>query len=84
MPRQATRTIVKRIAALLIAFANAKHGFTIPDLIEETGMSRRTVYRYLVALEDAGIRLERRKLDADGKRVRYRALDRLQWVGLSR
>jgi predicted DNA-binding transcriptional regulator YafY len=51
-------------------------GATIQELMEETGVSRATVYRFLGAVEQAGDALEKEEL-AD-RHVRYRILDLFQ------
>lgn len=48
-------------------------GATVADLMEETGVSRATVYRLLAAIENSGDALEKEELPS--RHVRYRLLD---------
>jgi proteasome accessory factor B len=56
----------------LIRLLEVRHGATVDELVEEYGVTRRTVYRDLRILEDAGYPLVRE--EAGGSRVLYRFL----------
>lgn len=62
---------IERILRLIRRFTHARTGSTIPELVREFQVSRRTVYRDLRLLERAGFRLE--GLTADNEpRKRWR------------
>jgi predicted DNA-binding transcriptional regulator YafY len=59
----------------VIRLIEARHGITVDELAEETGVDRRTVYRDLAAIQEAGYPLIS---DRDGVRKLYRFLTRFK------
>lgn len=46
-----------RALKLFVALCRSRFGLTILELLDEIECSRRTLYRYLGALEEAGVRI---------------------------
>lgn len=73
-----------RALRIFVALCRTRFGLTIPQLLDEVECSRRTLYRYLDALQEAGVRISaeinsttrqvfRRVEHVDGRRVRVSA-----------
>jgi predicted DNA-binding transcriptional regulator YafY len=61
----------------IIRLIEARHGITVDDMAEETGVDRRTIYRDLAAIQDAGYPLISER--HNGRKV-YRFLTRFKDV----
>lgn len=48
-------TSLKKALFLLLLFAEEPYEYTIPQLVEATGLNRTTIYRNVVALEESGL-----------------------------
>lgn len=59
----------------IIRLVEARHGMTIEELVEETGVTRRTIHRDLNAIHEAGYPLV---ADREGTRKVYRFLTRFK------
>jgi predicted DNA-binding transcriptional regulator YafY len=61
---------LQRILKLIQMFERSRYGYTIAELRKELGVTRRTLYRDLAMIEDAGYRFE--KIGAHGETRKWR------------
>jgi len=55
-----------RILKVFVALARSRFGLTFQELLEEGDCKRRTLYRYLDVLQEAGVRIRtERRLNGD-------------------
>lgn len=59
MTKRARGRQLRRVLRLIRLFEQSRFGRTIPEIGRELGVTRRTVYRDLEAIEDAGYRFEK-------------------------
>ena len=73
-----------RALKIFVALCRTRFGLAIPQLVEEVECSKRTLYRYLSVLEEAGVHVStevntttgqvlRRLESVDGRRIRISA-----------
>ena len=80
MPSEPLRNTLSRALKVFVALSSTRFGLTFNEILEEVGCSRRTLYRYLNALEDSGIhivvsmreqgQIARQILEVNGRRLR--------------
>ncbi len=70
MTKRARGRQLCRVLKLIRIFEQSRFGRTIPEICRELGVTRRTVYRDLEAIEDAGYRFE--KVAGDGGLRKWR------------
>ena len=59
MQRKERGNQLRRLLKLLQLFQHSRFGLTLPELQKELGVTRRTIYRDLEMLEEAGYRFEK-------------------------
>ncbi len=65
---------LRRALGLIFYLASRHFGATVAEMIEETGAARRTVYRDLSALKEAGIRFNTERAPSLGRSSRWRLI----------
>lgn len=86
MKKSSRHSPLKAALAILIYLAEHRFGATVGDLMEETGFKRRNIYRYIKALNEAGIEVVNCSPRGQGYRSKFRLADRPRWgqmVGIS-
>jgi predicted DNA-binding transcriptional regulator YafY len=76
-----TRDSLTKVLMLLKYLSDHRFGGTVKELMAEIEVSRRSLYRYFVVLEQAGIEMNARPGPGAGE-ARYRLVDRPTYARL--
>lgn len=77
--RQGLYSGLKHAIRIVIYLCDHRFGATAGDLADLTGQSTRTVWRYVKALRDAGVRIRNVRGSGHGKAL-FRLVDRELWA----
>ena len=73
---------LKTLIKILTYLSEHRFGGTLEDLVEETGMSRRSVYRYITVIKESGIGISCPGPRGPGRPGRYRLVRRERYARL--
>lgn len=79
MKKTARHGPLKAALKIMVYLSEHRFGATIHDLMQETGRGRRNIYRYLAALNEAGIEIQNCSPRGAGIIARFRIVDRPRW-----